>query len=259
MSTMKFRDTAIYYEAHGQGPALVFAHGLGGNCLSWWQQVPHFAGSFTCVILDQPGFGRSGEASGEDWDSADVLGALLDHLGLDRVTLVAQSMGGRTCLGYTLRHPERVRGLVMASTVGVIQLPPEHADYRRLGQATRAALEARGIIASFGERGAREQPALHYLYGAIGRLTAPPRTEAPAGVARVPQAGPEQLATLRCPVLFLIAEEDAVLPPAAAEAGARLVPGARVERVPACGHSIYFERPAIFNRLLERFLAELPA
>ena len=44
------------------------------------------------------------------------LAALLEHLGLAEVTLVGQSMGGLTCLGYALAHPDRVRGLVMANT-----------------------------------------------------------------------------------------------------------------------------------------------
>ncbi len=39
----------LYYEVSGSGPALLFAHGLGGNHLSWWQQVAHFAPHYTCV------------------------------------------------------------------------------------------------------------------------------------------------------------------------------------------------------------------
>ena len=41
----------LYYEVTGSGPALLFAHGLGGNHLSWWQQVAHFAPRYTCVSL----------------------------------------------------------------------------------------------------------------------------------------------------------------------------------------------------------------
>ena len=41
----------LYYEVSGSGPALLFAHGLGGNHLSWWQQVAHFAPHYTCVTL----------------------------------------------------------------------------------------------------------------------------------------------------------------------------------------------------------------
>src|SRR6516165_7780860 len=97
----------IYYERTGSGPAIVFAHGLGGNHLSWWQQVPYFSSSYTCVTFAHRGFSPSRITSGTV-DPAlfeqDLL-ALVDHLKLDEVRLVAQSMGGWTCLNFTLSHP----------------------------------------------------------------------------------------------------------------------------------------------------------
>src|ERR1700757_2935474 len=112
----------LYYEVTGAGPAIVFAHGLGGNHLSWWQQVPHFAGRYTCVTFAHRGFAPSSEIPGgpDPADYAGDLAALIDQLALDRVFLVAQSMGGWASLEYALAKPERVRGLVLASTAGAI-------------------------------------------------------------------------------------------------------------------------------------------
>ena len=42
----------LYYESHGSGPAIVFAHGRGGNHMSWWQQVARFSGEFRCITFD---------------------------------------------------------------------------------------------------------------------------------------------------------------------------------------------------------------
>src|SRR5215813_1321975 len=112
----------IYYEHIGSGPAIVFAHGLGGNHLSWWQQVPYFSQHYACVTFAHRGFSPSRITSGSV-DPAlfeeDLL-ALVDHLELKDVRLVAQSMGGWTCLNFTLRRPGRVRALVMASTGGAV-------------------------------------------------------------------------------------------------------------------------------------------
>jgi 3-oxoadipate enol-lactonase len=55
----------IYYEVAGEGPAIVFAHGLGGNHMSWWQQVAHFAPRYTCVTFAHRGFTPSGPVAGE--------------------------------------------------------------------------------------------------------------------------------------------------------------------------------------------------
>ena len=49
-------DARIRYEITGEGPAIVFAHGLGGNLMSWWQQVAHFAPRYTCVAFSHRGF-----------------------------------------------------------------------------------------------------------------------------------------------------------------------------------------------------------
>ena len=49
----------LYYETHGEGPALVLAHGGGGSHLSWWQQVPAFSDAYQVLVFDHRGFGRS--------------------------------------------------------------------------------------------------------------------------------------------------------------------------------------------------------
>lgn len=247
----------LYYEQHGEGPPLLFAHALSGNHLSWWQQVPHFRARYTCITIDQPGFGQSGQPPGEDWSFVDCLAALLDELGIERVSLVAQSMGGLSGLGYTLRHPERVRALVMADTILPLQLP-EFGDWRLGSGARRAELAARGILPSCGETMAREQPALHFLYQQIAALNPPWSVDNhPPGAVRVPPAGHADLRGYATPTLFVIGEEDASIPPEILELGAAAVPGARVARVPRTGHSVYFERPAEFNRLVDDFLTSV--
>jgi 3-oxoadipate enol-lactonase len=126
----------LYYESHGQGPAIVFAHGAGGNHLSWWQQVPFFSWTHRCITFDHRGWGASVETPGGPGASAFVedLKQLLDDLGVAKTFLVAQSMGGRTCLGFALAYPERTLGLVLGDTTGGVG-DPEVLRARR--QATR--------------------------------------------------------------------------------------------------------------------------
>jgi 3-oxoadipate enol-lactonase len=76
------------------------------------------------------------------------------------------------------------------------------------------------------------------------------------------QAGPNaaELASLNVPTLFFVGEEDQLSPPSVIEAGARAIPGSRLLRVPEAGHSVYFEKPDIFNfealRFIEAAVAE---
>jgi pimeloyl-ACP methyl ester carboxylesterase len=249
----------LYYETTGNGPALVFAHGLGGNHMSWWQQVPRFRDRYTCVTFAHRGFApsRDRDGSGPDAFAAD-LEALIDHLELADVRLVAQSMGGWTCLGYALRRPERVSALVLGGTTGVVA----HRDLDRIykehdARNVEAPLFARGMHPAAGERMAREQPGLDFLYQQISGLSDDlDRDAVLAKLRRLCTTPPEAIAVLNIPTLCITGAEDAVVPTEAVEAFASLI-GAQLERVPEAGHSVYFDRAAVFNRLVDEFLATL--
>ena len=244
----------LYYEVSGEGPGLVFAHGLGGNHLSWWQQIPHFAPRYTCVTFSHRGFGRSREEPGGPGAAAfvDDLAALIDHLALADVRLVAQSMGGWACLGYALREPQRVRALVMASTFGSLTDPELDALLLRRGISHLAD----GVLdPAVGPRMAREQPALRYLYQQIGALNDDLDRPAILGqLVALRTTPPAALSALTMPVLCLVGEEDGVIPPDTVAVLASRIPGARLVRIPETGHSVYFERAATFNGLLDEFL-----
>ena len=256
MPTVSVLGADLYYEQYGEGPAVLFAHGIGGNAISWWQQVPRFRERYRCIVIDQPGFGRSGEPAGDDWSFVDCLAGLLDRLDVARVSLLAQSMGGRTCMGFALRHPERVSALVMSDTIGPLELP-ELGDWDAEVQRKRLELRARDIHPACGERMAREQPALHFLYRQLGTLSVRYTAESrPPGWLRIPSVPASALGAYTIPTLFIVGDEDVIAPPRVVERAANVVPGARLERFPETGHSVYFERPAAWNRVVDAFLAE---
>lgn len=256
----------LYYEVTGSGPALVFAHGLGGNHLSWWQQVPYFADRYACVTFAHRGFppsvNRDGTVGAERF--ADDLEALVTFLGLEDVCLVAQSMGGWTCLTWALRRSRRVRALVLASTTGPMDLTALGEETSREidrwgaeAEAAKERLAAEGILASTGGRMALEQPALAFLYRELYDLTPPEYKDrvrkAVRGARNLP---PLALEGFGVPTLFVVGEEDLIFPVPAAAAAASRMPSARLVRVAEAGHSVYFERAVRFNREVDAFLAE---
>jgi 3-oxoadipate enol-lactonase len=255
MPILHLTDCDFYYEVTGSGPALIFAHGLGGNHLSWWQQVPFFRDRYTCVTFAHRGFAPSTDESGAGpLAFVDDLAALIDHLALQDVRLVAQSMGGWTCLGYALREPSRVRALVMAATTGVLTHPEiDRALTSRVG--VEADLFKRGVHPAAGARMAHEQPALHFLYREIDALSfGLDKNAVRANLVAMRTTPLEAASVLTCPVLCITGEEDVVIPPSAMVAMAALIPGARLERVPQAGHSVYFERAQTFNWLVDEFM-----
>jgi len=246
----------IYYEdSGGAGPAVLFLHGAGGNHLSWWQQVPVFAEEYRCVVADQRGFGQSPEAPGGPGPAAlpaDAL-ALLDHLGIARAAIVAQSMGGSAAAGAVVQAPRRLWAVVMANTVGHLT-SPGIADLR---QRLAAGSPPRPPVlwhAALGETFRKEQPVRSYLYAQISELNPPLPPDFRDQLLR--QTTPvDRYAAAGVPTLFLTSDEDGLIWPELSEKVHQQVPGSSFVRVEAAGHSTYFERPGRFNREVSAFLA----
>jgi pimeloyl-ACP methyl ester carboxylesterase len=239
---------------------VVFAHGLGGNHRSWWQQVPYFAQHYTCLTFSHRGFAPSrDDVTGHPRPHrfAQDLTALLDHLNIERVAIVAQSMGGWTAMEFALSAPDRVTSLVLSGTTGTLRHPKiASLDATRADPGTHA-LRARGVHPAAGDRMAREQPELHQLFIDIDRSSGGWNRDAVRDALDAMRVrDPHELQVVCCPVLALVGAEDVVCPPANVEI---LVTGplrASLSTVPRAGHSVYFERAATFNEIVLNFLQE---
>ena len=255
----------IYYELTGSGPAIIFAHGIGSNHMTWWQQVAHFSDRYACVTFSHRGYPPGSEIGVPDpKEFAGDLAALIEHLQLPDVCLVTQSMGGLTSIEYMLSYPQhKVRALVLASTSGSIHRPsvpladPQRLpEWERTAAAARADMQRRVISPPAGERMAREQPALHFLYRAIANAsTCFDREVLRKRNNALRTRSPDVLRGFSMPTLFITGGEDTSFPPFLADALAPLMSSAKVEEVPESGHSVYFQRASIFNHLVDRFFA----
>jgi len=252
MPKAQVNGIALYYEVHGNGPAVVFAHGAGGNHLSWWQQVPVLARQYRCISFDHRGFGQSPDVPNGPGSQAFVedLTHLLDHLQIECASLVAQSMGGRTCLGFALTYPERVQALVMADTTGGFS-DARMAQLRADGEAVLA--EPNPPPRTYARHFPQEQPAQAFLYEQIRALN-PPRHE-----VAVPGPTVEQVRALQTPTLLIVGEHDVIAPPAIMKTFQGYIPHAHLAEVAGAGHSVYFEKPEEFNRIVLEFFAAVGA
>jgi len=246
----------FYYESHGSGPAVVFAHGAGGNHLSWWQQIPAFSKRFRCITFDHRAFGLSRDGEGEAKLGRRMfhedLRELLDRLSIDDVRIVAQSMGGRTAVGFSLRNSGRCKALVLAGTTGgavddgVRELQGAHRE----SEAGKLTLMQRAVSPQLKERASH----LDFLYRSIGRLNPPRPKDFLAPIPGYRGSSAERLADADFPVLFLVGRYDAITPPEIIERCHRAVPGSRYEVIEDSGHSAYFEQPQAFNDAVMSFL-----
>jgi len=243
----------LYYETHGEGPPIVFVHGSGGNHASWFYQTNAFASEFRVVVYDQRGFGNSEDLDGRGRGGmVEDLGGLLDHLAIDRAVLVAQSLGGGTCAGFTAHHPGRVRALVLCDTLTGIRLPPSVAPL--MAEVSKRTAGLPQVIRVLGPKTRERFPEKAVLYTALASFNTYRFGAMPGNFEGVDAAA---LAATRVPILYVVGSDDILYPPDCIRAVQALVPNSRLAEIPDVGHSAYFEDPESFNRHLRAFLASL--
>lgn len=246
-----------YNDTGGDGTPVVFLHAASGTCDSWVYQLPAFtAAGYRCVAYDRRNWGRSRPAATGDQPGyvGDDLHGLVEHLGLDRFHLVATAAGGIGALDYALEHPERVRSLMAANTIGGVQDPAYLEVQQRLRppEIQDLPIELRELGPSY--RGTDPEGVERWIQ--IERSNHPDSdTHAPAQPLRNPITL-ARLATIKVPVLFIAGDADLLSPPALMRLLAAPIPGCQFANVPEAGHAGFWERPEIWNGLVLDFLRQ---
>jgi pimeloyl-ACP methyl ester carboxylesterase len=257
MATLRIGNFDLYYEVHGEGSPVVFAHGVGGNHAGWFHQLPAFSGRHKAILFDHRGFGNSRDAADGPGRArfVDDLVALFDHLGLEQAAIVAQSMGGGTCAHFTWKHPKRVKALVLADTLVGLTLPDA---IRQRVAAVEKAMDGRTQLERvLGETFRQRDRAGTALYAAIASFNTVNRKTLTGSLGAGPT--PEDLAATGVPIHFLVGQEDVLYPPDIVRDVHKLVKGSRYAELPQAGHSAYFESPAAFNESVLTFLKDAGA
>jgi pimeloyl-ACP methyl ester carboxylesterase len=120
----------LHYLDRGNGPVVVLIHGLGGNLRNFYQMINLLSATCRVVAVDRPGSGYSRKTSGGHpalRSQALIIVRFLEKLGLHRPVLVGHSMGGALALALALDHPDRVRALVLISTLSEVERVPPKA------------------------------------------------------------------------------------------------------------------------------------
>jgi pimeloyl-ACP methyl ester carboxylesterase len=253
MAFVDVGKSRLYYESHGEGQPILFAHGVGGNHASWFNQVPTFARRYRCIVFDHRGFGNSTDVEGSGRTVfVDDAVRLLDALGIERTILVGQSMGGGTCLSLACTHPGRVQALALCDTLVAMQLPESIRDYMAgVETATRELSQAERVL---GPQTRTADPERTLLYLQIASFNTYRLRTLPGSMK--PRT-PEELAQTGIPTTFIVGSDDVLFPPKAVKTVHEHVPGSQYIEIPGAGHSAYFEQHRAFNDYLLEFLAQL--
>ena len=251
-----------YYETYGEGVPIVFLHPWYANGYIWYFQMFPFAQTNQCVVIDQRGHGRSDKPQ-QGYAIKEVardVAAVIDELGLGKIVLVGNSIGGMIVMQFNLDFPERVLGNVIVSSGTALgkAFPPELVEALEAGhyQQVFGPLTEEGLLST---RTVRERGEIVDLMKAQFMLESnfPPHVFAssyrdPEGVFSWDIT--ERLKEIGSPTLVLAGEEDQATTVEVNRILADGIPGAELRVIKDVGHLYQLEKPKEFNQVLREFL-----
>jgi len=265
-------EMSITYVTAGQGPAVVFLHGLGADHQQWNLTMPAVVEGRQVVALDFPGHGKSTFKIGYPYSirkNAEATLAVMDRLKIQRAVLVGNSMGGQTALYLAIHHPDRVRALALASPVGVAQFGILERYLTRFGLWL-------GVVSWFDEAWLRtmvtdvmlmrnrEHPICEALLRKILLQVRDDKLRAHLNYMLLTCANSlastptwESLDRIRVPVWGVWGDQDRLSDPHNRGLLPLHIPGARLSLYRGVGHCPPLEVPERYNRDLQAFLDRL--
>jgi pimeloyl-ACP methyl ester carboxylesterase len=242
----------LYYETHGDGPVILLTHGYSATSQMWRGQVTPLSAKNKLVTWDMRGHGQSDypedqSAYSEEATVADMA-ALLDHVGTKTAIVGGLSLGGYMSLAFHLKHPERVRALLIIDTGPGYRKdePRDGWNANALKTAERFERDGLGQLRSgSAERAtASHRDATGLAKAARGMLT--------QRDARVINSLPE----IKVPSLVLVGDKDTPFL-AAADYMAAKIPNATKVVIANAGHASNIDQPQAFNEALGKFTANV--
>lgn len=223
-------DIELFYTKTGGGPTLLLLHGNGEDSTYFVHQVEEFSRDFTVYAIDTRGHGKSprGTAPFTISQFADDLLAFMDQQGLPQADILGFSDGGNIALTFALRHPDRVRRLILNG----VNLDPKGVK----------PLVQLPIVLGYHLASLSKSPKARAHAELLGLMVNEPHIDS------------AELKKLTMPVLVIAGTKDMIQ-----ERHTRLIAasisGARLAIIPG-DHFIANKEPAAFNRAVRQFLEE---
>ena len=270
--TLETPEGNLHYHDVGEGPILLCLHGSGPGVSGWAnfrENLGAFTKQFRCLLLDMPGFGGSDDVKGHPIVNAPgAVIRFLDGIGVDKVNILGNSMGGGVAAKVASSHPERVIRLACIGGVGMPVFNPAPAEgIKLLGQFVadptreniitwmRSMVYDQSLITDefIDERYAQAikkegNEAIQKMYSPKAVAMMGKMLSGPGAISRM-----EFLSKIEAPTLILWGRDDRVTPLDNALLPMRLIPKAELHTFFDSGHWSMIERKDEFESTVMGF------
>ena len=261
-----YADTPVarfHYTRTGQGAPVVLIAGGAQWLYSYRDTIPALAENHTVYAVDLPSQGYTEASENFSYDipaMADAIGAFLDAVGLEKVSLVGHSWGGAWSLSFVERHPERVDKLVLMDSPGLDKEPASQTAIFDVPVAGEVAVKLMrrtdfetSLRSAFADQDRVTPEVVDETWAWLSR---PDRRSAFVDLVRSQDFGPvdDGLGRITAPTLVVWGQDDQWLPAAYAHEYGRRIPAAEVAVVPGAGHNVHEDEPGQVNAVLVDFL-----
>ena len=267
MPKVKVGDINMYYEVHGEGEPLVLIPGATGNVDTSSAHIQAFSAEYRVIAYDPRGAGQSDapEIPYTMEMMADDLAGLLDAINIDSAHLHGESLGGMIAQEFVLRHPDRVRNLVLACT------NPGIAHRVRTDEETRSTIERLRSLPpedritgmfrlNVSQKFLDNNPdSIQTFIEITQKHPAPPQGQMGQTQAVASHDTYDRLPEIKAPTLVIHGEIDRMVPVENARILASRIPGAELVILKGMGHLFNVEAEDESNKIILDFLRRHPA
>lgn len=246
---VKVGDFEIAYLEGGQGPTTLLIHGFGGDKEHWTRFARQLTDRYHVIAVDLPGFGESSRIEGQSYgpkEQAERLDQLRAILGVEKMHVLGNSMGGMIAGVYAHQHQDRVLSLTLIDSGGIRSPEPSELS-RELAQGRNPLLvQSREDMDRLLDFSFHKRPFIPTLV--IDRLyeTTAPYQEWNSRIFKEIQASgtavEDALPDLRMPVLVIWGENDRVIHVSSTKTVQKVKPDAVIKVIPECGHAPMIEK-----------------
>jgi pimeloyl-ACP methyl ester carboxylesterase len=236
----------------GEGEPLILLHGLFGALSNFRGIVDHFRTSGYKVVVPLLPLFELDLLHSTVGGLQKFVHKFIEHRDYRNIHLLGNSLGGHVALLYVIKHPERVRSLILTGSSGLFEhgmgdTYPKRGDYEYIRKKTEL---------TFYDPQVATKELVDEVYGIVNERIKAIKIIALAKSAIRNNLG-DELSQILQPTLLVWGNDDTVTPPFVGREFQRLIPNSELHFIDKCGHAPMMEVPEEFNRVLELFLQRL--